>query len=192
MPGINYSIIDDISFGYRPDPDPTPKRTFTSGPAWRNNGKYISWRSTLEKNKSFGKLDIFTIQKGNPKNPAILMIHGYPTSSFDFFELFELLSNDYYVCALDTPGYGLSDKPRDGYVYSIEDDARLVDFYIRDILKLNSLALYTHDKGDSVGLALLKLYTQQDEYKITHHFITNGNIYLPLANLKTYTAASFE
>lgn len=150
---------------------------------WLNNGKYISWRSTLEENKSFGELNIFTIQKGNPENPAILMIHGYPTSSFDFFELFELLSNDYYVCALDTPGYGLTDKPRDGYVYSIEDDARLVDYYIRDILKLNSLALYTHDKGDSVGLALLKLYTQQDEYKITHHFITNGNIYLPLADL---------
>jgi pimeloyl-ACP methyl ester carboxylesterase len=152
--------------------------------AWRDSGKYISWRSTLEKNKSFGGLDIFTIQKGNPENPAILMIHGYPTSSFDFYELFEILSNDYYVCALDTPGYGLSDKPRDGYVYSIKDDARLVDYYIRDILKLNSLVLYTHDKGDSVGLALLKLYTQQDEYKITHHFITNGNIYLPLADLK--------
>jgi pimeloyl-ACP methyl ester carboxylesterase len=43
--------------------------------------------------------------------------------------------------------------------------------------------LYTHDKGDSVGLALLKLYTQHDEYKITHQFITNGNIYLPLADL---------
>lgn len=151
--------------------------------AWQNNGKYISWRSTLKENESFGELDIFTIQKGNPENPAILMIHGYPTSSFDFYELFELLSNDYYVCALDTPGYGLTDKPRDGYVYSIEDDARLVDYYIRDILKLNSFALYTHDKGDSVGLALLKIYTQQDNYKITHHFITNGNIYLPLADL---------
>ena len=108
-----------------------------------------SYYATLEENKSFGELDIFTIQKGNPENPAILMIPGYPTSSFDFFELFELLSNDYYVCALDTPGYGLTDKPRDGYVYSIEDDARLVDYYIRDILKLNSLALYTHDKRNN-------------------------------------------
>lgn len=152
--------------------------------AWLNSGNYIRWQSTLEENKSFGKLNIFTIQKGNPANPAILMIHGYPTSSFDFFELFDLLSNDYYVCALDTPGYGLSDKPRDGYLYSIEDDANLVDYYIRDILKLNSLALYTHDKGDSVGLALLKLYTQQDDYTIIHHFITNGNIYLPLSDLR--------
>jgi hypothetical protein len=32
LPGINHSIIDDISFCYRPDPDPTPKRAFTSGP----------------------------------------------------------------------------------------------------------------------------------------------------------------
>jgi pimeloyl-ACP methyl ester carboxylesterase len=152
---------------------------------WRESGSYIRWQSTLKENRSFGMLDIFTIQKGNPENPAILMIHGYPTSSFDFYELFDLLSEEYCVSAIDTPGYGLSDKPLGGYIYSIEDDARLVDQYIREILELESLALYTHDKGASVGLALLGVYAQQDEYEITHQFITNGNIYLPLADLTT-------
>lgn len=148
---------------------------------WQDAGEYIEWTSTLEENKIYGAQNVFTIQKGDPKNPAILMIHGYPTSSFDYLEIMELLSEDYYVCAIDTVGYGLSDKPKDGYIYSIEDDAKLVDYYVEDILKLESLTLLTHDKGDSVGLALLGL--DQRDYTINHHIITNGNIYLPLADL---------
>lgn len=150
---------------------------------WQAEGQYISWTSTLPENADFGPLEIFTIQRGDPSNPAILFIHGYPTSSLDYVELFDLLSDDYYVVALDTPGYGLSDKPRDGYVYSIEDDARLVDHYISNVLGLDSLAFYTHDKGSSVGFALLGLYADGAGYELTHHFITNGNVHLPLAAL---------
>jgi pimeloyl-ACP methyl ester carboxylesterase len=150
---------------------------------WQDSGEYIQWSSPIEENAGFDELNIFTIQEGDPANPAILMIHGYPTSSFDFADLFDLLSPDYYVCAIDTPGYGLSDKPRNGYRYSIEDDAKLIDYYIRDVLNLTSLSVLTHDKGSSVGFALLGLYQNQTDYTITHHFITNGNIYLPLAQL---------
>ncbi len=150
---------------------------------WQDEGEYIKWNSTLDENTAFGELNIFTIQRGDPTNPAILMIHGYPTSSFDFLELFDLLSPDYYICAIDTPGYGLSDKPKNGYTYSIVDDAELIDYYIQDILHLSNLSILTHDKGDSVGLALLDLYQNQENYTINHHFITNGNIYLPLADL---------
>lgn len=150
------------------------------------SGEYIAWTSTLEENEAYGEQNIFTMPKGNPENPAILMIHGYPTMSFDFYDVVELLSDDYYVCAIDTIGYGLSDKPKNGYTYSIEDDAKLVDYYITDILKLKEFTLLTHDKGDSVGLSLLSLYENQDFYTINHHIITNGNIYLPLANLTRY------
>lgn len=155
---------------------------------WAERGKYITWNSTVPKNARFGPLDVFSICAGKRDNPAILFIHGYPTSSFDFRELFEELSQDYYVCALDTPGYGFSSKPRDGYLYSIHDDARLVDHVIREVFQLDKFALFTHDKGDSVGLALLELYQKYGErpYQITHHFITNGNIYLPLAQLTQF------
>jgi pimeloyl-ACP methyl ester carboxylesterase len=86
-------------------------------------------------------LNIFHICQGNPDDPAILMIHGYPTSSFDYARLFAELSEDHYVCALDTPGYGFSDKPMDGYDYSISDDARLVDEYIRQVAGLDEFIL---------------------------------------------------
>jgi pimeloyl-ACP methyl ester carboxylesterase len=141
----------------------------------------------LPVNADFEALNIFHICQGDPENPAILMIHGYPTSSFDYAPLFDELKNDFHVCALDTPGYGFSDKPLGGYDYSIDDDARLVDGFIREIASLDEFTLLTHDKGDSVGLALLQIYQAYDEkpYIINHHFITNGNIYLPLAQLTT-------
>jgi pimeloyl-ACP methyl ester carboxylesterase len=153
---------------------------------WQDRGSHIGWTSTLPENSEFGELDVFTIQSGDPANPAILMIHGYPTSSFDFHELVDLLDDDYYVVALDTPGYGLSDKPKNGFVYSLFDDALLVEHYVADVLGLDSFAMLTHDKGNSVGLAFLDLYQAQADYEITHHFITNGNIYLPLADLTRF------
>jgi len=153
--------------------------------AWCQAGEYFSWESVLPENADFEALSIFHVCQGNPDDPAILMIHGYPTSSFDYVELVQALSEDHYVCALDTPGYGFSDKPKDGYEYSIFDDARLVDVYIRDVAGLDEFTLLTHDKGDSVGLALLQIYQAYIEkpYTINHHVITNGNIYLPLAQL---------
>ncbi len=150
---------------------------------WRERGSYFSWESRLPENEEFGELDVFHIEEGNPADPAIVFIHGYPTSSFDYYELFELLRDDYYVLALGTPGYGLSDKPRDDFAYSIEDDALLVDYYVREVVGLESFAPVTHDKGNSVGLAFLDVYSRQSTYDITHHVITNGNIYLPLAAL---------
>lgn len=154
---------------------------------WCQAGEYFSWKSTLPVNEDFAVLNIFHICQGSPDNPAILMIHGYPTMSFDYAPLFNEIKDDFYLCALDTPGYGFSDKPLDGYDYSIFDDAQLVDHYIREIVALDDFVLLTHDKGDSVGLALLQIYQAYEAkpYTIKHHFITNGNIYLPLAQLTT-------
>ncbi len=153
--------------------------------AWCESGNYFSWQSTLPQNADFEALNIFHVCEGNPEDPAMLLIHGYPTSSYDYAPLFAILSDAYYVCALDTPGYGFSDKPRDGFDYSILDDAQLVDHYIRDVIAIDNFILLTHDKGDSVGLSLLQIYQDYDEppYTIQHHVITNGNIYLPLAQL---------
>ena len=150
---------------------------------WCEAGDHFSWESSLPENAGFEPLSIFHICQGNPDDPAVLMIHGYPTSSFDYADLMQALSEDHYVCTLDTPGYGFSDKPKNGYEYSIYDDARLVDQYIREVIGLEEFGLLTHDKGDSVGLALLQIYQTYDEkpYTIEHHFITNGNIYLPLS-----------
>jgi pimeloyl-ACP methyl ester carboxylesterase len=48
---------------------------------------------------------------GDTAKPAILMLHGFPTSSFDYHLLIEKLQPDFRICTFDFPGYGLSDKP---------------------------------------------------------------------------------
>ena len=95
------------------------------------------------------------------------------------------MENDYFIAVIDTPGYGFSDKPKGSYLYSIPDDAKLADHFIREVLALNNFTMFTHDKGDSVGFAFLTQYQQASSppYQINHHFILNGGIYLPLTEL---------
>lgn len=160
-----------------------------SGPgaaaAWCRKGGYFTWESTTTPGVS---LQIFWGCAGSPSAPAIYMNHGFPTSSFDFDALVSALSATHRVCWLDTPGYGFSDKPA-VYTYSIFEDAAIVDHFVREIAGLQSFALLTHDKGDSVGLELLRLYEEKlaagesPGYTLTHHFLLNGNVYLPLADL---------
>ena len=152
---------------------------------WGTGGSYFRWQSIQPENSDFPDINIFYRTFGNIDNPAIVMIHGWPTSSYDFNELINELKHDYFIAVIDTPGYGFSDKPKGGYHYSIPDDARLVDYFIQVVLGLNKFILLTHDKGDSVGFAFLNLYQQKDlpAYNIDHHVILNGGIYLPLAEL---------
>src|SRR5260370_249041 len=135
----------------------------------------IRWVSFLSKDTHFFAL-----------SPVPLLLLSY-----DFHLLASDLSTDHYVCLFDFPGYGFSDKPLKGYTYTLRDDARLVDFFVQQIVSLQRFALLTHDRGDSVGLALLAgfpAYRQQTS-PLTHHLLTNGNIYLPLANLTDFQQA---
>jgi hypothetical protein len=60
-----------------------------------------------------------------------------------------------------------------------------VEYYIHEIANLKEFTPITHDKGDGVGGGLLQIYQSYSvkPYNIHHNFKTNGNIYLPLAQL---------
>ncbi|MDC0088462.1 alpha/beta hydrolase [Porticoccaceae bacterium] len=165
---------------YNSNPDAGP-----DAESWGRGGSYFPWQSNQPENSQLPEINIFYRTFGNSDNPAIVMIHGWPTSSYDFKALIGELEKDYYIAVIDTPGYGFSDKPKGDYRYSITDDAQLVDYFIREVLGLSRFTLLTHDKGDSVGFAFLTLYQQADSpaYQIDHHVILNGGIYLPLAEL---------
>jgi len=156
--------------------------------AWQAAGQSFTW---CPQGRSGDALQIFYRCLGNPTSPAIVLLHGWPTSSYDFHLLASDLSTDHYVCLFDFPGYGFSDKPLKGYAYTLRDDARLVDFFVQQIVRLHRFALLTHDRGDSVGLALLADFPayRQPSSPMTHHLLTNGNIYLPLANLTDFQQA---
>ncbi len=78
--------------------------------SWRASGKYFTWTSPLTENQG-RKVQVFYACIGDAAKPTVMMLHGFPTSSFDFRLLGHELEADFRSCMLDFPGYGLSDKP---------------------------------------------------------------------------------
>lgn len=151
---------------------------------WYRTAQTFEWTSTTANNNG-QRVQVSYHTFGSRSNPAIVILHGYPTSSFDFREMIEFLEDDYFIATLDFPGFGFSDKPQGDYSYMLADDAKLVDHYVREIVGLTSFSLFTHDRGVSVGLAFLGNYlaNENKEYEITYHFLSNSGMFLPLANL---------
>lgn len=110
---------------------------------WRRNGTSFAWRGH----------DIFVRRGGEPGAPVLLLIHGFPTASWDFAPLWDGLVARWRVLALDMLGFGLSDKPR-GHPYSIAGQADLVQAFLgaEGVAKYHVLA---HDYGDTVAQELL-------------------------------------
>jgi pimeloyl-ACP methyl ester carboxylesterase len=156
--------------------------------SWKAAGQYFSWQSTLPENRGKPAVQIFYACFGDQTKPALLMVHGFPTSSFDFRLLSQELKRDLRMCMLDFPGYGFSDKPAGGFRYSLKDDAQLLWHFVTKVVPMREFSLLSHDRGDSVSLAFLSLYQEaaQPPFRIAHQYILNGNVYLPLANLTDF------
>lgn len=160
---------------------------------WYEGGNYFEWTSTTVNNND-AELSVFYQTFGDSDKPKILIVHGFPNSSFDFYKLIPLLEDDYYIAALDFPGSGFSDKPLDGFSYMLEDNARLLDYFVREIVEFDDFALFTHDRGVSIGLAFLGHYLDDPnpDYNINYHFLSNSGMFLPLANLVPFQFALLD
>jgi pimeloyl-ACP methyl ester carboxylesterase len=156
---------------------------------WNSGATTLTWRSTTEANDG-AEVTVFTRRAGTPGAPALVCVHGFPTSSIDYYALAKELSADFEIFVLDFPGYGLSDKPPQPYVYSLYDDARLLVHTITAVWNLTDYRMITHDRGSSVGMiALDMLSTRHPGSAPVDVVMTNANIYLPLANLTAFQTA---
>ena len=126
------------------------------------------------------EVQIFHVEVGDADAPPLVLVHGFPTSSIDWIEVAELLSERYRVCAMDFPGFGFSDKPL-GWGYSLIRDAEVLEYYVAEVLGIESMILYAHDRGSSV--ALIHTTSGDSRVNLEHLFLTNANIYLPMSNL---------
>jgi pimeloyl-ACP methyl ester carboxylesterase len=147
------------------------------GDAWRAKGDFFSWSP---RSGDAATVQCFHVEVGDADAPPLVLVHGFPTSSIDWFEIAELLSDRYRVCAMDFPGFGFSDKPL-GWGYSLQRDAEVLEYYMADVLGLESTVLYAHDRGSSVAM----VHTTRGDSKVNveHLFLTNANICLPMSNL---------
>ena len=157
---------------------------------WFEEGSYFEWTSTT-KNNDGEKINVFYRTWGDPQNPKLLIVHGFPNSSFDFYELIPLLEDDFYIAALDFPGSGFSDKPLDGFSYMLAENAQILDYFVTDIVEFDDFAMFTHDRGVSIGLAFLGNYIDDPDpgYALNYHFLSNSGMFLPLANLGDFQTA---
>ena len=109
--------------------------------------------------QSRGKLEavlghsIFVLDEGDSSLPTIVLLHGFPTSSWDWQPIWSELAKNYRLIALDMLGFGFSDKPN-SRTYTIHGQADIVEALV-EIKGLKSFHLLAHDYGDTVAQELL-------------------------------------
>src|SRR5215472_10956911 len=97
---------------------------------------------------------VFYRVAGEAKAPVVLLLHGFPTSSFMFRELIPRLASHYRVIAPDFPGFGFTEVPPEPkYSYSFDQIALTMDAFTR-ALKIDGYAIYVFDYGAPIGFRL--------------------------------------
>ena len=116
--------------------------------SWKTRGRY----KTID-NRQIFLVDSCAGNSGGDHTDTILLIHGFPTSSWDWVKIWEPLSRNYRLIAMDMLGFGLSDKPNP-HDYTIHEQADLIEGLISK-LGLKSFHVLAHDYGDTVAQELL-------------------------------------
>ncbi|MEJ8843621.1 alpha/beta hydrolase [Lacibacter sp. H375] len=118
-------------------------------------------------------IDLFYRESGPADAPVILLMHGFPSSSFMFRDLLPLLNKKYRLIAPDYPGFGHSSVPdAKKFNYSFEQIASVIESFV-DTLGIRKLSMYIQDYGAPVGL---RLVTKRPEL-LQCLIIQNGNAY---------------
>ena len=127
----------------------------------------------LHKTVKIGDLDVFFREAGPKDAPAILLLHGFPTSSQMFRNLIPALADKYHLVAPDYPGFGHSSMPaHDKFNYTFDNLAKVIDEFIAK-LGLTNYAIYVQDYGAPVGYRLAVKHPG----RITAIVVQNGNAY---------------
>jgi len=118
-------------------------------------------------------VQVFYRAAGETNAPVILLLHGFPTSSFMFRDLIPCLANDYHVIAPDLPGFGFTEVPSEqNYSYSFDRLALTMDAFTQ-ALQLDRYAIYVFDYGAPTGFRLAMAHPD----RITAIVSQNGNAY---------------
>lgn len=100
-------------------------------------------------------LTIFYREAGQPLNPKIVLLHGFPSSSHQYRNLIPALADKFHVIAMDYPGFGNSDIPDpDKYTYSFDKISEVVEVFLNR-KGFTRFGLYVQDYGGPVGFRII-------------------------------------
>ncbi len=141
--------------------------------SWRTRGRVI----TTVDGRAF-VVDIGPREQGTP----VLVLHGFPTSSWDFADAIERLAERRRVVAFDFLGYGFSEKPKE-HGYSLFEQADVAIAVARE-LGVSRAHLWAHDMGTSVATELLARRERNGlSFDVASLVLMNGSVHIELAHL---------
>jgi pimeloyl-ACP methyl ester carboxylesterase len=118
-------------------------------------------------------VELFYREAGDLTAPVILLLHGFPASSFMYRELIPRLADDYRVIAPDLPGFGFTRVPAErNYDYSFDALAKTIEAFT-EALKISRYAIYVFDYGAPTGFRLAVAHPD----RVTALVSQNGNAY---------------
>ena len=118
-------------------------------------------------------IKIFYRSAGDATAPVLLLLHGFPSSSFMFRDLIPRLADQYRIVAPDLPGFGFTEVPEQRkYKYSFDALAGTIEAFTQ-ALGLNRYAIYVFDYGAPTGFRLAMRHPE----RVTAIVSQNGNAY---------------
>jgi pimeloyl-ACP methyl ester carboxylesterase len=133
---------------------------------WKNKGKLVKLNG----------YNIFTIVDGDPKKPTLLLIHGFPSASWDWEGMWDELIKHFYLVTLDMLGFGFSDKPKNSD-YLITQQADIFECFLNQ-LNIDSYHIIAHDYGDTVAQELLARQVKDAKHdNIKSVCLLNGGLF---------------
>ena len=138
----------------------------------RAQARYTVPITSIRKIEADG-VQVFYRMAGDPSAPVVLLLHGFPASSFMFRELIPRLADQYRVIAPDLPGFGFTEVPaKRNYKYSFDALAQTLEAFT-EALKIKSYALYVFDYGAPTGFRLAMAHPE----RVVAIVSQNGNAY---------------
>lgn len=154
---------------------------------WKKLGSYHS----IDQHQLFvidTKLMLSTLamhhEEYNKEFPTMVVLHGYPTSTFDYYKVFPKLSEHYRLVMHDHLGFGFSDKPKDASYSLIHQADRALALWKE--LGLKKVTLFAHDYGTSVATEIIARHNSSElDIEIEQLILCNGSIHIELSQLRT-------
>ena len=129
--------------------------------------------STTYKALEVDGINISYREAGDAKNPTIVLLHGFPSSSHQYRKVLRELSDEYHLIAPDYPGFGNSDFPSSHeYTYTFDNIAASINSFL-ELKEIRSYALMIQDYGAPIGFRIATAHPE----RVTAIINQNGNAY---------------